>query len=109
MTRPRPGGRHTDPMRHLRHLADIASPMPAPTSAVSYRERTHRRLVRLGRVLLVLGPALIVSHLFSDTQFAGEAALWTFTVASYDVAVVITIIGAALTWRTPPAEELSGG
>ncbi len=53
----------------------------------------------------MLGPVLIVSHVFSDAQLAGEAALWTYTVASYDIAGVITIIGAALTWRTPPAEE----
>ncbi|WP_417508743.1 hypothetical protein [Microbacterium sp.] len=46
-----------------------------------------------------------MSHVFSDAQLAGEAALWTYTVASYDIAGVITIIGAALTWRTPPAEE----
>lgn len=93
-------------MRHLRHLADISPPSSAPTSAVSPKERTHRRLVRLGQVLLVLGPALIVSHILSDAQFAGEPALWTYTLASYDVAIVVTIIGAALTWRTPPAEQI---
>lgn len=47
-----------------------------------------------------------MSHILSDTQFAGETAVWTYTLASYDVAVVVTIIGAALTWRTPPAEQM---
>lgn len=101
-----PDGRPTDSLRHLRPLADISLSPSVTTSTVPHNERTHRRLVRLGRVLLVLGPSLIMSHILSDTQFAGETAVWTYTLASYDVAVVVTIIGAALTWRTPPAEQM---
>ena len=81
-----PDGRPTDSLRHLRPLADISLSPSVTTSTVPHNERTHRRLVRLGRVLLVLGPALIMSHILSDTQFAGETAVWTYTLASYDVA-----------------------
>ncbi len=63
--------------------------------------RTHRRLVRLAYVLLALGPALALAHLVSDTQ-STDAAWWTYTVASYDVAVIMVIIAVALILRTSP-------
>ena len=63
--------------------------------------RTHRRLVRLGYVLLALGPALALAHLVSDTQ-STDAAWWTYTVASYDVALIMVIGAVALILRTSP-------
>ncbi|WP_426183448.1 hypothetical protein [Microbacterium sp. TWP3-1-2b2] len=61
--------------------------------------------MRLGRVLLVLGPVLVVSHVLGDTvPVLAVDPVWTYTVASYDIAVIITIIGVALAWRAPPDE-----
>ena len=63
--------------------------------------RTHRRLVRLGYVLLATGPVLALAHLLSDTQ-STDAAWWTYTVASYDIALVIVMAAVALILRDPP-------
>ncbi|WP_426621861.1 hypothetical protein [Microbacterium sp. As-52] len=52
-------------------------------------------------MLLVTGPVLALAHLVSDTQ-STDAAWWTYTVASYDVAVIIVIVAVALILRTPP-------
>lgn len=64
-------------------------------------ERTHRRLVRLGYVLLATGPVLALTHLVSDTQ-STDAAWWTYTIASYDVALIMVIGAVALILRTSP-------
>ena len=43
-------------------------------------------------------------ELKNDAQHGGNSdAWWTYTVASYDVAIITMIIGAALVWRSPPA------
>lgn len=64
--------------------------------------RTHRRLVRLGYVLLATGPVLALAHLVSDMQ-STDAAWWTYTVASYDIALIIVMVAVALILRDPPA------
>ncbi|WP_404436317.1 hypothetical protein LG322_14300 [Microbacterium aerolatum] len=64
--------------------------------------RTHRRLVRLGYALLAAGPVLALAHLINDTQ-STDAAWWTYTVASYDIALIIVMAAVALILRNPPA------
>jgi len=57
----------------------------------------------LGRVLLGVGPILALSHAVADAQVTeGDAPVWTYTFGSFDVAVIITILGVALAWREPP-------
>ncbi|WP_404438195.1 hypothetical protein LG322_04035 [Microbacterium aerolatum] len=52
-------------------------------------------------MLLATGPVLALAHLVSDTQ-STDAAWWTYTVASYDVALIIVIVAVALILRAPP-------
>lgn len=63
--------------------------------------RTHRRLIRLGYMLLTTGPVLALTHLLSDARWA-EGTWWTYTVASYDVALIMVIGAVALVLRKPP-------
>lgn len=92
-----PARRHT-PLPHLHRIhPSHQRPRPARTP-----ERTHRQLVRLGRVLLVAGPLLATVHLLLDTQSSGSSGtFWTYTVASLEAAVIMTIVGVALAWRDP--------
>ncbi len=93
-----------DPLRlsALSHRSAPSRPPPRPSRAY----RLHRRLVRLGIVLLAAGPALVLIHLSTDTQYGSHnGTWWTYTVASYDVAIITTIIGVALVWRSPPASD----
>lgn len=73
-----------------------ASSQP-PTDPV----RTHRRLVRLGYALLATGPLLALAHLVTDAR-STDSPWWTYTIASYDITVIIVIIATALILRTPP-------
>lgn len=92
-----------DPLHHLSPLTHHSSPR-RPESRISRTIRLHRRLVRLGRVLLATGPAFVLVHLSTDVQDGGNSdTWWTHTVASYDVAIITMVIGAALVWRSPPA------
>lgn len=63
--------------------------------------RTHRRLVRLGYALLATGPLLALAHLVTDTQ-STDSPWWTYTIARYDITVIIVIIATALILRAPP-------
>lgn len=92
-----------DPLHRLSALTHRSAPR-RPASRIPRVDRLHRRLVRLGRVLLATGPTLVLIHLITDAQHGGNSdAWWTYTVASYDVAIITMIIGAALVWRSPPA------
>lgn len=90
-----PPHRHT-PLPHLRRIhPSHQRPRPARTP-----ERTHRQLVRLGRVLLVIGPLLATVHLLLDAQSDGAGGtFWTYTLASLEAAIITTIVGIALAWR----------
>lgn len=96
MNRIHPAHGHLLP--HLRHI----NPPPTRTPASRSPERTHRSLVRLGRVLLTLGPTMLVIHIITDAYFGGGGTLWTYTLASYEAAVITIIIGIALVGREPP-------
>lgn len=89
---------HHAPLPHLHRMhPSRREPRPARTP-----ERTHQQLVRLGRVLLVLGPLLALVHLLLDAQPDGSGGtFWTYTIASLEAAVITTIVGIALTWREP--------
>lgn len=90
---------------YLPHLRHITAP-PTRTRAPRSPERTHRTLVRLGRVLLTIGPTLLLIHIIADAYFGGDGVLWTYTLASYEAAVIIIIIiGIALAWREPPSRR----
>lgn len=92
-----PARRHT-PLPHL-HRVHLSHQRPRPARTP---QRTHRQLVRLGRVLLVVGPLLAAVHLLLDTQSSGSSGtFWTYTVASLEAAVITTIVGIALAWREP--------
>lgn len=101
MTPPGPGTRF-DPLHPLSSIAHRPSHARRPPRIPS-AQRTHRRLVRLGWVLLAAGPTLALIHVLTDAQRGGSTnTWWTYTLASYDITVIIAIIGAALVWRTPP-------
>lgn len=92
-----PTHRHT-PLPHLHRI----HPSPQEPRTARTPERTHRQLVRLGRVLLVIGPLLAIVHLLVDTQSGGAGGtFWTYTLASLEAAVITTIVGIALAWREP--------
>ncbi len=95
MNRIHPAHGHLLP--HLRHI----TPLPTRTASRS-PERTHRSLVGLGRVLLALGPTMLVIHVITDAYFGDGGTLWTYTLASYEAAVITIIIGIALVGREPP-------
>ncbi|GAA2887406.1 hypothetical protein [Microbacterium esteraromaticum] len=78
------------------------SQKPAPP--VSPVQRLHRRLVRLGWALLAAGPALGVIHAITDVLLGGTATWWTYTIAGYDTALIVMIIGTALVCRSTPDE-----
>lgn len=92
-----PERRHT-PLPHLHRIHPSRQrPRPARTP-----ERTHHQLVRLGRVLLVVGPLLALVHLLMDAQPDGAGGtFWTYTIASLEAAIITTIVGIALAWREP--------
>lgn len=100
-----PAGPRTpfDPLHHLSAVAR-ASSHTAPSPRMSPAARTHRQLVCLGYVLLVVGPGLALAHLVSDIQRV-DASWWTYTLASYEVATISTIVAVALVLRTPPIER----
>lgn len=92
-------------LRHHSHPAPTTASQPGRTADPRH-ERRHRRLVRLGQLLLALGPALALSHLITDVQLADRTGtFWTYTLASYDITIVITIIGIALTCRASPGPK----
>jgi len=91
-----PAHRHT-PLPHLHRI----HPSPQRRRPERTPERTHRQLVRLGRVLLVAGPLLATVHLLLDAQSGTDGTFWTYTVASLEAAVITTIVGIALAWREP--------
>lgn len=97
-----PAGPRTpfDPLHHLSAVAR-ASSHAAPAPRVSRAVRTHRRLVRFGYVLLIVGPGLALAHLVSDSQRV-DSSWWTYTLASYEFAIIITIVAVALVLRAPP-------
>ncbi|GEM_PF-3538479 len=89
------------PFDPLHHLTAVHSSSPGAPSRRSPAERTHRRLVRLGYMLLICGPALALAHLISDAQ-STDVAWWTYTIASFDIAVIMVIVALALILRAPP-------
>lgn len=98
----RPHPRTDDPLRPLHSLAAVQPPRARP---VRSRHRRHQALVRAGWMLIVVGPLLALSHLIVDAP-GTELTWWTGTIASYDVAVIIVIIGTALAFRSAPADRV---
>lgn len=100
--------RDPHPEVRLRHLRALAASHPAPRRPARSPRRRHRVLVCLGWVLIVAGPLLALSHLILDAPGA-KFIWWTSTLASYDVTVIIVIIGVALALRAGPADAHEAG
>lgn len=66
--------------------------------------RRHRRLVRLGALILLAAVTGILAHIVIDAT-TRDWSFWTYTLASYETATILAIIGIALIWREPPGRN----
>lgn len=67
-------------------------------------QRRHRRLVLLGALILTAAVAGILAHIAIDATTGGRS-FWASTLASYETAIILAIIGTALVWREPPGKN----
>lgn len=88
---------------NLHHLTPHTTKQPAGNRLSARRSplRRHRRLVRLGMLIVLLAAVLFATHFTIDLARTASS-FWTYTVGSAETAVILAIIGAALIWREPP-------
>lgn len=72
---------------------------PAPPSMPA-RWRRHRRLVRLGQALMLVG--LVIAAVHAVMHMAGNPSGWTDLTVGYPTAAVVAFAGAILAGRAEP-------
>lgn len=73
------------------------SPDPRPLEA---RWRRHRRLVRLGQALMLIG--LVIAAVHAVMHMAGNPSGWTDLTVGYPTGAVFAFAGAILAGRAEP-------
>ena len=70
--------------------------------------RIHRRLVRLGQVLMIVGALVAATHWLAHLEAfgPGQPPGWLDLVAGYPTGVVLIVAGAVLAGRKRPAKPV---
>lgn len=75
---------------------------PGTTDPLAAWQR-HRRLVRLGQLLLAVGGLVMVVHLVM--HLSGSPSGWTDLTVGYPTGAVLALIGAVLAGRADPGKK----
>ncbi len=69
--------------------------------------RIHRRLVRIGQVLMIVGAIVAATHWLAHLEaFGGQPPGWVDLVAGYPTGVLLLVAGAIMAGRKRPSKPI---